>query len=151
MNQSICALGLFAALFAFGCSGDGDGGGGTGGTGNGTGGASSSSGGASSSTAGSAATDTCRLGMDTSAPSTSVVDACCLLCIKEEPCDPGTTLAHCAGVDGYRQCDELAAAPPACAGAVQAYFDCLRSEPDACAPPEPTCDDLSLAAGTACN
>lgn len=162
MNQSIRGLGLCAALFALGCS-DNGGGGGTGGTSSSTGGTSSATGGtsatggSSSATGGSGgstgggATATCQLGMDTAAASTSAENACCLLCVKEEPCDPGTTLDMCAGPTGYRKCHEYATVAPACASASKAYLDCLRSAADVCAGPGPECDDASLAATAACN
>jgi hypothetical protein len=144
MKQSICALGMFAAFCAFGCSGsDDDGGGGTGGTSSGTGGSSSSTGGSST------GTGTCKAGMDASVASTSAANACCLLCIKEDPCDAGTKLDDCAAPGGYRHCDELVAAAPACASAIKAYFDCLRAEADVCMP-GPACDDESITALTAC-
>lgn len=143
MKQSICALGLFAALCAFGCSGsDGDGGGGTGGTTSGTGGAGSTTGGSTS------GSGTCKAGMDTSGTSTSASNACCLLCIKEDPCET-TSIDQCAGRGGYRDCDQYAAAPSACAAAVKAYFDCLRMQADVCAE-APACDEKADAAVAAC-
>jgi hypothetical protein len=138
MNQrSFCGLGLFVILFAFGCS-DSGGGGGTGG--------SSSTGGSGNSGA-----PSCKLGMDTTRASTSVVDACCLLCVKEDPCKSTTTLDDCAGPTGYRKCDSLAELTGACAAATKALLDCSRlQEPDVCAQ-TPVCDDEATAAGQACN
>ena len=146
MKQSICVLGLFAALAAFGCSdSDGDGGGGTGGTSSGTGGKSSTTGGSSS------GTGTCKAGMDTSATSTSASNACCLLCIKEGPCKT-LSLDDCAGPGGYRDCDQYDAAPSACAAAVKAYFDCLRMQANVCADVAPAdCDAKADAAASACS
>jgi hypothetical protein len=149
MNQSICALGLLAALTVFGCSDSGDDGGkggssSTGGTSSGTGGTGSGTGGSTS------GTGSCKLGMNTSAASTSASNACCLLCVKENPCDTSMTIDDCAGPNGYRKCDQYAAAPPACSAAIKTMFDCMRMQADVCGDTDPSCDDETLAAATAC-
>jgi hypothetical protein len=137
-------LGLFAALSAFGCSDSGDGGGGTGGTSSGTGGAGSGTGGTSS------GTGTRKVGMDTTVASTSASNACCLLCVKEDPCKSGTTVDDCALPTGYRKCGQYDGVTTACDAAVKAYFDCLRNQADVCGLPDPACDAKQTAAATAC-
>jgi hypothetical protein len=93
---------------------------------------------------------TCKAGMDTTRASTSPADACCLLCVKEDPCKTDTALDDCAAPGGYRHCDELAAKPSVCAEAIRAQFDCLRKAANVCEA-VPECDSLAEAAVTACN